>query len=457
MRVIVKIAFAACAFIMLSCLIAPTAAQAKTWTLNSNSEIDRTWGKAYYTYELVGLPNALSDNVAKRYFKYNVLIDLKDEGSQVPLNGVTKNFNFQLYTKNETDKIAVDSVTKRGRYFFWTTHGDDPLPLSRSTGEFYVIGQGSGSLSIAKSTFTPAEAGSIPQALQLKNNTNTNSANSVVYTYTGVTFSNGGYHSTTPPTEPGSYSVYADVPSDKANYLHSYTTNSVSFTIESNDFIASMLDTGMYYRDGRTYDGGWTNQNLLYVYKDSRLDRNATFELLRNGELLTGASRKPGVSPAGDSFLSFDITSETAKDSVSVNHGDNYGITNFMNGFNQQYERGVKIDKTNPTVNATFASDTGKLTVKAEDGLSGIGVSEINTKNVRVNGGEWQKASDVLLTEVGSYSVSVRAVDRAGNMVVKDMVITVSTKITPVIPSPNPGQDDEANPGDGLHIHTEIV
>lgn len=446
---------------MLALLVAPTSAQAKTWTLNSNAEIDRTWGQAYYTYELVGLPNALSDKVAKRYFKYNVLIDLKDEGSAIPLNGVMQNFNFQLYTKNETDKIAVKSVTQRGRYFFWTTHGDDPLPLSRSTGEFYVIGQGSGSLSISKSTFTPAEAGSIPQALQLQKNTNTNSANNVVYTYTGVTFSNGGYHSTTPPTEPGSYSVYADVPSDKANYLLRYTTNSVSFTIESNDFIASMLDTGMYYRDGRTYDGGWTNQNLLYVYRNSSLDRNATFELMRNGELLTGASRKPGMSPTGVPFLSYDITSETDKDPVSVSHGDNYGITNFFINFNQQYERGVKIDKTNPTVTASWDSSTGKVTVKAEDSLSGIGVSEINTKNVRVNGGEWKKASDVLLTEVGTYSVSVRAVDRAGNMVVRDFVFTVNDKITPVTPTPDPDQKPDqgkdSNTGDGFHIQSETV
>ena len=220
----------ACACMALAVTFAvPQAAHAATHYFTGNSEVDATWGRAWVTY----VNNyGVSQDTLNKIGKYNIVIDLADEGKPVQLNG-----QLGGYTYSGTDyqggyhDIGYGSNARRGYYTF-TLRWPSAVGGVGWQGGFYIVARGKGTLSMTKQSFAPSEVGQISGSLKL-DNTNTNAQ--VTYTYTGFTSDGRSYNSTTAPTEPGQYSVTAQVGNDKLLYLLGYSTGSVGFEIKQPD------------------------------------------------------------------------------------------------------------------------------------------------------------------------------------------------------------------------------
>jgi hypothetical protein len=74
-------------------------------------------------------------------------------------------------------------------------------------------------------------------------------------------------------------------------------------------------------------------------------------------------------------------------------------------------ERTVGIDRTGPTVKATFDSDSRELTITGTDALSGIGTVEY-----RIGAGAWTTATGPVPVGSAAATIEFRSVDRAGNV-----------------------------------------
>ena len=433
---------------------APSIAQAKTYYLDSDPAIDQTWGKAWISDDASG--GRLSERQMLAFGKQSVNTTIANESNGVNVlagtNGATVLYSGTDYSGRQWN--SVTGVSRRGTYTYKSQIRIGSAWLE-ANGQVHVVAQGSGSLSMTKTEISTAEASRVQSFVKLVNNTNTSVAGSTTYYYSGMSTFGAPYFSTSAPTQPGTYSVYASVPADKQNYLHGYITGTVSFSIAAptpSKPDSNVSKSGLYYLDGREYDNTWTNSDLRYVYKSSTLKTTLAYDLMRNGSDIIKVSKKP-VLDNGVPTLTFDITWETQNRALSIKLGDSYKAHSDSHAIGFEYLRYAKIDKTAPTIDATWSQADSKLTVKAEDVLSGLSVSEVNAKSVKVNGGAWQAPQDVSIAEPGTYSISLRAIDNAGNRVEVTKSIIVPDKVTPN-PGPDPDDNDQ-NTGDGFSIQSE--
>lgn len=460
MKKVITTSLLATALTICLSIAAPSAAQAKTYYLDSDPVIDQTWGKAWINDDASG--GRLSDRQMLAFGKQSVNTTIANENNGVNVlagtDGAMVYYSGTDYSGQNWN--SVTGVSRRGTYSYKAQIRLGSAWLE-ANGQVHVVAQGSGSLSMTKNEISTAEASRVQSFVALVNNTNTNSAGSATYTYYGMTSSTAPYYSTSAPTQPGNYSVYASVPADKQNYLRSYVTNAVSFSIKDPtppqpepevkpkpEVDSRGNKAGMYYLDGREYDNKWTNGDLRYVYKSTNLNTSLTYDLMRNSSQVIKASQKSVSDSNGIPTLTYDITWETARLPVSMQVGDSYSAYSSSFSIGLEYQRYAKIDKTAPTINATWSLADSKLIVKAEDALSGLSVSEENVKSVKVNGGNWQAPQEVSLAQPGTYSITLRAIDNAGNRTEVTKTIVVPDK---VIPGPGTDSDDEdSNTGDGF-------
>lgn len=455
-----------CAFVALVAVFAvPRTAHAAVYNFTGPAEVDATWGKASITY----VSNyGVNESTLNYIGKYNLLIDLDNEGKPVSLNGHLGGYTYTGvdYTGASVN-FANGQNARRGRYDY-TLRWPSASTGIGWRGSFVIAARGKGALSLSKTSLTPAEAQNISQYLQLKTNSNTNVADQVTYTYTGTKSNGGAYSSSSAPTEPGRYTVKATLPADASLYLTGYTTAGVEFIVtapgtgggsggntggNTGGNPGANLDKNgksiaMYYTDDSAYDGRWTNQNLKLVFKSKSLDASKSYNLVRNGVVLTDVSKKPTKDEYGIYTLTYEITQET--DPSKKTYGDVY----MVDGMGGEYQRFAKIDKTVPKIaSVKHSKSNGSLKVRVSDVLSGLNTSsEKNVKSVSLdNGATWKSVSEVKLTDPGSYSVTVRAQDNAGNEAEYKTTITVSATIDPS----NPDPDDIENSGDGFAMQSE--
>ena len=221
----------ACACMALAVTFAvPQAAHAATHYFTGNSEVDATWGRAWVTYvNNYGVSQDTLNNIGK----YNIVIDLADEGKPVQLNGQLGGYTYSGtdYTGGYHD-IGYGNNARRGYYTF-TLRWPSAVGGVGWQGGFYIVARGKGTLRMDKTQIPLSEAGNIRNLIKLEGNSNTSVT--PTYHYTGVTSNGVAYNSTTAPTEPGTYRVKAQVPTDKLQYVLGYTSNEVEFTIQQPD------------------------------------------------------------------------------------------------------------------------------------------------------------------------------------------------------------------------------
>lgn len=224
-----------CAVLALGVAFAvPTTAHAATTRyVDGPSEVDSVWGKAY-----MSIINGYMDKeeVLSNMDKPNILISYRDEGKNVALKGSTNGYTIHG-TGVDGKKFAADATSFKGirGTYQWAFSNTSGFGVGYPS-TFVVAAKGEGVLSMSQSFFTTEDAGQIASAVKLSYNTNTNSVNGVTYTYKGTMLTGMEYNSNVPPTVPGTYTVQAHVPADKAQYFTAYDSNEVTFTVMDLDF-----------------------------------------------------------------------------------------------------------------------------------------------------------------------------------------------------------------------------